>query len=60
MAVVVSHSLDIEPHTSLLGNDDVLIGELSAVWNISFGTGENSVSETDVDRIFIELLFKLL
>ena len=59
-AVIVNHSPDIEPCSSVRRNGDVLSGKLPAVWHVSFGTCEASVSEIEINESFTILLFKLL
>ena len=59
-AVVVNNSPDIEPCASVRWNGYAFTGELPAVWHISFGTSEAPVSETEVNKTFPVLLFKLL
>ena len=59
-AAVVNHSPDVEPCTPVRWNGDLFTGKLPAVWYISFGTGEASVSEIEIDESFTILLFKLL
>lgn len=59
-AVVVNHSPDIEPCSSVRGNGDVLSGELPAVWHVPLGTSEASVSEIEIDKTVTVLLFRLL
>lgn len=59
-ALIVTHNQDIEPCPSVRRNGDILSGKLSAVWHATFGTGEASVSEIDINMTFTVLLFKLL
>ncbi len=59
-AAVINHSPDIEFCASIRWNGDIFTGELPAVWHISFGTSEASVSEIEIDKTFTVLLFKLL
>ena len=59
-AVVVNHSPDIESCATGRWNGDVLTGKLPAVWHISFGTSEASVSKIEVNKAFTILTSKLL
>lgn len=49
-AIVIDYYPDIEPCTSVRCYGDIFTVELLAVWYISFGTGEASFSETEVDQ----------
>lgn len=58
--VIVNHSPDVEPCAPVRRNGYVLSGELPAVWHVSFGTREATVSEIEINETVTILLFKLL